>query len=418
MTMAVDQEDLDQWRANARAWLSSVAKPRSEDVRVWGQGDPDLQIFRVMSEEDERAYLDRVREYRRKRYDAGYGAITLGTEFGGSGMPSVYGVAFAEEERAFDIPPSSEIISVTTGLMGAAVSVFGTPEQREKYAKPFLRTDLLCCQLFSEPGAGSDLAGLTTKAVRDGADWIVDGQKIWTSNAQFSEYGFMLARTDPDVVKQAGITAFLVPMDAAGVMIRPIRQMSGPASFNEVFFDGVRIPDSMRIGAVNDGWKVAMTTLGFERSSSGSGHRRKGGTSADLVELARALELSKDPVVRQRLADIYVRTQLHAATVERVARATATGENPGAAGSLGKLLASENLVRIGNVASEMLGSAMVADTGEWGQFAWSEHVLGAPGYRLAGGTDEVQRNIIAERVLGLPAEQRADKAPFSQLSKS
>ena len=220
------------------------------------------------------------------------------------------------------------------------------------------------------------------------------------------------------MVKQAGITAFLVPMDAAGVMIRPIRQMSGPASFNEVFFDGVRIPDSLRIGAVNDGWKVAMATLGFERSSSGSGHRRKGGTSADLVELARALELSKDPVVRQRLADIYVRTQLHAATVERVARATATGENPGPAGSLGKLLASDNLVRIGNVASELLGSAMVADTGEWGQFAWSEHVLGAPGYRLAGGTDEVQRNIIAERVLGLPAEQRADKAPFSQLSKS
>ena len=402
--MSVDQDHLDKWRTEVRAWLSSVAKPRSEDVRVWGQGDPDLQIFRVMSEEDERVYLDRVREYRRKRYDAGYGAITLGTEYGGAGMPSVYGVAFAEEERAFDVPPSSEIISVTTGLMGAAVSVFGT--------------DMLCCQLFSEPGAGSDLAGLTTKAVRDGDDWIIDGQKIWTSNAQFSDYGMLLARTDPDVVKQAGITAFLVPMDAAGVMIRPIRQMSGPASFNEVFFDGVRVPDALRIGEVNDGWKVAMATLGFERSSSGSGHRRKGGTSADLIELARALGVSTDPVVRQRLADIYVRTQLHAATVERVARATATGENPGPAGSLGKLLASDNLVRIGNVASELLGSAMVADTGEWGQFAWSEHVLGAPGYRLAGGTDEVQRNIIAERVLGLPAEQRADKAPFSQLSKS
>jgi len=418
MTMSVDQAHLDQWRANVREWLSSVAKPRSEEVRVWGQGDPDLQIFRVMSEEDERAYLDRVREYRRKRYDAGYGAITLGTEYGGAGMPSVYGVAFAEEERAFDIPPSSEIISVTTGLMGAAVSVFGTPEQRERFATAFLRTDMLCCQLFSEPGAGSDLAGLTTKAVRDGDDWVIDGQKIWTSNAQFSDYGMLLARTDPDVVKQAGITAFLVPMDAAGVMIRPIRQMSGPASFNEVFFDGVRIPDALRIGDVNDGWKVAMATLGFERSSSGSGHRRKGGTSADLVELARALGVSDDPVVRQRLADIFVRTQLHAATVERVARATATGENPGPAGSLGKLLASDNLVRIGNVASELLGSAMVADTGEWGQFAWSEHVLGAPGYRLAGGTDEVQRNIIAERVLGLPAEKRADKAPFSQLSKS
>ena len=219
-------------------------------------------------------------------------------------------------------------------------------------------------------------------------------------------------------LKQAGITAFLVPMDSPGIQIRPIRQMSGPASFNEVFFDSVRIPDAMRIGDVNAGWKVAMATLGFERSSSGSGHRRKGGTSADLIALAQELGVSQDPVTRQRLADVYVRTRLHAAMVARVARATAAGENPGPAGSLGKLVASDNLVRIGNAASDLLGSAMVADTGAWGQFAWSEHVLGAPGYRLAGGTDEVQRNIIAERVLGLPAEYRADKAPFSQLSKN
>ena len=414
----IDPVALEEWRAQARAWLASVAAPKADEVRVWGQGDPDLQIFRVMSHEEERAYLDRVREYRRARYDAGYGAITLGTEFGGAGLPSVYGVAFAHEERDFDVPPSSEIISVTTGLVGAAVSVFGTPEQRESFGRAFLRTDWLCCQLFSEPGAGSDLAGLSTKAVRDGDDWLITGQKIWTSNAQFSEYGFLLARTDPDVVKQAGITAFLVPMDAPGIEIRPIRQMSGPASFNEVFFDSVRIPDSLRIGEVNAGWKVANATLGFERSSSGSGHRRKGGDIHDLVGLAGALGVLGDPVARQRLADVYVRTQLHAATVERVARATAAGENPGPAGSLGKLLASDNMVRIGDVAAELLGSSMTADTGEWGQFAWSEHVLGAPGYRLAGGTDEIQRNIIAERVLGLPAEQRMDKAPFSQLSRN
>ena len=414
----LDPQHLQTWRAEVRTWLSTIARPRTEEVRVWGEGDPDLQIFRVMSEDDERAHLDRVREYRKQRFDAGYGAITLPAEFGGSGLPSVYEVAFADEERDFDIPPSSEIISVTTGLIGAAVSVFGTPEQRERYGRAFLRTDWLCCQLFSEPGAGSDLAGLSTKAVRDGDGWILDGQKIWTSNAQVSEYGFLLARTDPDVVKQAGITAFLVRMDAPGIDIRPIRQMSGPSSFNEVFFDGVRVDDALRIGEVNDGWRVATATLGFERSSSGSGHRRKGGTAADLVELARSLGVSKDPVVRQRIADVYVRTQLHSAMVAKVARANAAGDKPGPAGSLGKLLASDNLVRIGNVASELLGSAMVADTGEWGQFAWSEHVLGAPGYRLAGGTDEVQRNIIAERVLGLPQEHRADRAPFSQLSRS
>ena len=414
----LDPAHLESWRAGVRSWLASVATPRTDEVRVWGEGDPELAIFRSMTHEEETAYLDRVRAYRRQRYDAGYGAISLPEEFGGAGLPSVYSVAFADEERAYAVPPSSEIISVTTGLVGAAVSVFGTPEQRERFATAFLRTDLLCCQLFSEPGAGSDLAGLSTKAVRDGDDWVVTGQKIWSSNAQFSEYGFILARTNPDVVKQAGITAFLVPMDAPGVEIRPIRQMSGPASFNEVWFDGTRIPDSLRIGDVDAGWKVAQATLGFERTSSGSGHRRKGGTSADLIELAQHLGVSGDPVVRQELADVYIRTRLHAAMVSKVARATASGDKPGPAGSLGKLLASDNMVRIGNAAAGMLGSAMVADTGEWGQFAWSEHVLGAPGYRLAGGTDEIQRNIIAERVLGLPAEHRADKAPFSELAKS
>jgi len=414
----LDPAQLEAFRADVRAWLSTVAKTRTEEVRVWGEGDPELQIFIAKSEADERAHLDRVREYRKARFDAGFGALTLPEEFGGRGLPSVYAVAFADEEREFDVPPSSELISVTTGLVGAAVSVFGTPEQREEYARAFLRTDQLCCQLFSEPGAGSDLAGLSTKAVREGDEWIVDGQKIWTSNAQFAEYGFMLARTDPDVVKQGGITAFLVKMDSPGIEIRPIRQMSGPSSFNEVFFDEVRIPDSMRIGDVNDGWKVAMATLGFERSSSGSGHRRKGGTITDLVNLATELGLNDDAVVRQELADVYVRARLHAAVVAKVARANASGDKPGPAGSLGKLIASDNLVRIGNAAADMLGSSLVADTGEWGQFAWSDHVLGAPGYRLAGGTDEIQRNIIAERVLGLPAEHRADKAPFSQLSKN
>jgi alkylation response protein AidB-like acyl-CoA dehydrogenase len=202
------------------------------------------------------------------------------------------------------------------------------------------------------------------------------------------------------------------------VEIRPIRQMSGPSSFNEVWFDQLRVADALRIGDVDAGWQVAQATLGFERTSSGSGHRRKGGTSADLVELARHLGVSGDPVVRQQLADVYIRTRLHAAMVAKVARATASGDKPGPAGSLGKLLASDNLVRIGDAAASMLGTALVADTGEWGEFAWTEHVLGAPGYRLAGGTDEVQRNIIAERVLGLPAEHRMDRAPFKDLSRN
>jgi alkylation response protein AidB-like acyl-CoA dehydrogenase len=418
MPESVDPQHLTDFRAEVRAWLESVAAPRTAEPRIWGQGEEDLAIFRSMSHDEERAYLDRVRAYRQARYDAGFGALTLPTEVGGRGLPSVYSVAFSEEERAFVVPPSSEIISVTTGLVGAAVSVFGTTEQRDRFATAFLRTDLLCCQLFSEPGAGSDLAGLTTKAERSGDDWLITGQKIWSSAAQFADYGFLLARTDPKVVKQAGITAFLVPMDAPGVEIRPIRQMSGPSSFNEVYFDSVRVGDDLRIGPIDGGWKIAQATLGFERSSSGSGHRRKGGTIDDLVDLARATGRVDDPVIRQSIADVLVRTTLQAATSERVARAAAVGSHPGAAGSLTKLIASDNLVRIGDVAGEILGVHLLADTGEWGTFAWNEHILGAPGYRLAGGTDEVQRTIVAERVLGLPPEERRDRGPFEELSRT
>jgi alkylation response protein AidB-like acyl-CoA dehydrogenase len=411
-------EALVRWRADVRAWLATVLPPRTHQGPTWGQGDPDLAVFRSMGHDEELALLTEIRAYRRARFDAGYGALTLPAEYGGAGLPSVYSLAFAQEEHAFEVPPSTEIISVTTGLVGSAVAVFGTPEQRQRFARVFQRTDLLCCQLFSEPGAGSDLAGLSTRAVADGAEWVVDGQKIWTSQANFAEYGMLLARTDRDVVKQAGITAFLVPMDSAGIEVRPIRQMSGPASFNEVFLSGVRIPDSLRLGKPGEGWKVATATLGFERSSSGSGHRRKGGTADDVVALARSVGATADPVVRQRLADLVVRSTLQSATAERVARATAAGERPGPAASLPKLLASDNMSRIGQVATDLLGSRLAADTGEWGTFAWTEHVLGAPGYRLAGGTDEVQRNIIAERVLGLPAEQRVDRVPFSELPKA
>lgn len=245
---------------------------------------------------------------------------------------------------------------------------------------------------------------------------MIDGQKVWTSGAQFADHGLLLARTDPDVVKQAGITAFLVPMDSPGVEIRPIRQMSGGASFNEVFLGGVRVPDALRIGRPGQGWEVANATLAFERTASGSGNRRKGGTFDDVLALARSLHRTGDPLVRQRLADLYVRGALRAATVERVARASAAGGRPGPEASLTKLMASELLTRTGQVAAELMGARITADTGEPGTFAWTEHLLGAPGYRLAGGTDQIQRNLIGERVLKLPGEPRVDKVPFSELS--
>jgi alkylation response protein AidB-like acyl-CoA dehydrogenase len=229
----------------------------------------------------------------------------------------------------------------------------------------------------------------------------------------------LLARTDPDVPKHAGITAFLMPLDSPGVEIRPIRQMSGAASFNEVFLSGVRIPDALRLGEPGDGWRIATATLGLERTSSGSGARRKGGTFAEVLDLARSLDRTGDPVLRQRLADLYIRTTLHAATNARVARATAAGQKAGAAGSLSKLTASTNLSLVADVAADLLGARLGADTGEWGTFAWTEHLLGAPGYHLAGGTDEIQRTLIGERVLGLPAEPRVDRnVPYSQLGRA
>ncbi|MGW2716613.1 acyl-CoA dehydrogenase family protein [Streptomyces sp. NPDC001492] len=406
--------DPDAWRRQVRQWLATVLDPvRAPDSATQ---TADLAVFHNLPENEERLLLERCRAYQRARFDAGYQALTLPADKGGAGLTAAHVAAFAEEESAFEVPPSTELISVTVRLVAMAVSLFGTAEQRRDHARAFLRTDLLACQLFSEPGAGSDLAALRTRARQEsGGDWVIDGQKVWTSGAQFADYGLLLARTDPDVVKQAGITAFLVPMDADGVEVRPIRQMSGGASFNEVFLSGVRVPDRLRIGRPGQGWEVATATLAFERTASGSGNRRKGGTFTDVLALARSLGRTEDPLVRQRLADLYVRAALRAATVERVARTSAAGGRPGPEASLTKLMASELLTRTGQVAAELMGARISADTAEPGTFAWAEHLLGAPGYRLAGGTDQIQRNLIGERVLKLPPEPRVDRVPFSQL---
>ncbi|KUO19478.1 acyl-CoA dehydrogenase family protein [Streptomyces dysideae] len=411
----MSQPDPDAWRTQVRQWLATVLEPaRAPETTGEAAG---LAVFHNIPEAEERLLLERCRAYQRARFDAGYQALTLPRDKGGAGLTAAHVAAFAQEESAFEVPPSTELISVTVRLVAMAVSLFGTAEQRHDYAHAFLRTDLLACQLFSEPGAGSDLAALRTRARQeDGGDWVIDGQKVWTSGAQFADYGLLLARTDPDVVKQAGITAFLVPMDASGVEVRPIRQMSGGASFNEVFLSGVRVPDRLRIGRPGQGWEVATTTLGFERTASGSGNRRKGGTFTDVLALARSLGRTDDPLVRQRLADLYVRTALRAATVDRVARTSASGGRPGPEASLTKLMASDLLIRTGQVAAELMGARICADTGEPGTFAWTQHLLGAPGYRLAGGTDQIQRNLIGERVLKLPPEPRVDRVPFSQLS--
>jgi alkylation response protein AidB-like acyl-CoA dehydrogenase len=203
------------------------------------------------------------------------------------------------------------------------------------------------------------------------------------------------------------MTAFLVPLDAPGVQVRPIRQMSGGTSFNEVFLTGVRVPDDLRLGPVGQGWKVALTTLGFERG--GSGNRGVGGSWERLLGLARWLGRTGDPVVRQQLASVYIHQQVRQMNAARIAAATAAGQPPGPEGSIGKLLWVNGMTEMGQVAASLLGPRLIADTGEWGTYAWNDHVLGAPGYRIAGGSDEIQRTIIAERVLGLPGDVRVDR---------
>jgi alkylation response protein AidB-like acyl-CoA dehydrogenase len=405
---------LDEFVAEARAWLDANATRRStspdDKELVWGEGEFSVSVFHALSFEEERELLERVKAWTVAKAARGYHAITWPTEFGGLGLPSAYARAFGKLEQEYATPTGHETHSVTKGLIAPSIRMFGTDAQREHFVRRFLSTEELCCQLFSEPGAGSDLAALACKATLDGDEWTFNGQKVWSSGAQYSEWGLLIARHDPDVVKHKGLTAFVIPMDLPGVEIRPIKQMSGGTSFNEVFFSDAKVPDSMRLGAVGDGWKIALTVLGFERDHSDqSGGSRVGGSWRQLLATAHAMGVAGDPVVRQQLVKAYTHHRVEGFVNRRAADLRRSGATPGPEGSLGKLLWTEGMTLMSDIVSSILGSALVADTGEWGTYAWGEHVLGAPGYRIAGGSDEVQRNIIGERVLGLPPEPRVDK---------
>jgi alkylation response protein AidB-like acyl-CoA dehydrogenase len=230
----------------------------------------------------------------------------------------------------------------------------------------------------------------------------MDGQKVWTSGARVCDIGFLIARSDPAAPKHQGMTAFVVPMDSDGVTVRPICQMTGGSAFNEVFLDGVLVPETARIGDVGFGWKVALAMLGHERSVSGAGVADVGADWEQVHALAKTLGVTADPAARDRLSDLYIRYRVLDLTNDRVLGALAAGDDPGPVGSIAKLLWSQNLTRVSNVVASLLGMRITADTGEWGTYAWGEHLLGAPGYRIAGGSDEIQRNLIGERALGLP----------------
>ncbi|MGI9600242.1 MAG: acyl-CoA dehydrogenase family protein [Acidimicrobiales bacterium] len=416
------EPDVEQFRADADAWLGARLErrpiDRSHDI-VWGEGDFSVSVFHALDHDEEAALLDEIRTWVQAKAELGYHAITWPVEHGGLGLSKAHGRAFSRLEAQYVTPSGHETLGVTTGLIAPTIEIFGTDAQKEQFLAPLLRTDVFACQLFSEPGAGSDLGALACRAERDGDEWVVNGQKVWSSGAQFSDWGELIARTDPDVAKHKGMTAFMVPMDAEGVEVRPIGQMSGGSSFSEVFFTDVRIPDRLRLGPVGEGWKVALTTLSFERdhSSSGGGGSRVGGSWRQLLATAQALGVTDDPIIRDALVDVYLHSQVERYTMRRAAD-LARGGRPGPEGSLGKLMWTEGMRRISDAVSLVLGPRLTADSGEWGTYAWAEHVLGAPGYRIAGGSDEVQRNIIGERVLGLPGEPRVDKGvPFKDIPR-
>jgi alkylation response protein AidB-like acyl-CoA dehydrogenase len=407
---------LEEFVVGAREWLSAHAEPRPAATGQgrWGEGSDNVAVFHDLSTEQERALIDAAMAWQLAKFDAGYGAITWPTEYGGAGLPSAYLQAFRREEARFLTPTSHETHSVTLNLIAPTIRTVGTPEQKERFLRPMLRSELLACQLFSEPGAGSDLAGLTTRAVRDGDEWILDGQKVWSSGAQYAQWGEIICRTDVDVPKHQGMTAFMVPMDAPGITVRPIRQMSGGSTFNEVFLEGVRISDDLRLGPVGGGWKVALTTLGFERAGSGA----RGGSYREVLALARWLDRTADPVVRQKLAELYTQYQVQSINSRRIVAGLKSGRPPGPEGSIAKLLYTQHQQALGDAAAMLLGPRLTADTGEWGTFAWSTFLLGAIGNRIAGGADQVQRNIIGERVLGLPVEPRVDRdVPFRDVPR-
>ena len=411
-------EPITDFRERARVWLESRAPRRTaEESLEWGEGEFSVVVFHDATDEEELAVLTAYQEWYREKFAAGFAGIAVAEQYGGLGLSHGHSEAMKELEAQFEVPRDHELLSVTAHLIAPTIEEFGTPEQRDRWCRPFFHLELFCCQLFSEPGAGSDLAGLSTKATRDGDEWVIDGQKVWTSTARLAQYGFAICRTDPDVPKHAGMTAFLVPLDAPGVDVRPIRQMSGGTSFNEVFLNAVRVSDDMRIGQIGDGWKVALTILGHERSTSGSS--RRGGSYDELVMLARHLGKNREADLRQGLARAYELKKVREWVRARAAASAKATGSSGPGGSITKLMWTIEMSHTSEVAGRLLGPALTADTGEWGTYVWNEHLLGAPGYRIAGGSDEIQRNIIGERVLGLPGEPRVDRdGTFAELVRS
>ena len=382
------------FRAEARAWLDAHAHRRDSHEGKTADHTRDLA-----------GHMQACRDWQRVLYDNSWAGITWPKQYGGRGASAIQSAIFAEEMSQFDVATGAFAVSI--GMVGPTLIAHGTPEQQQQHLAPILKGEEVWCQLFSEPGSGSDLASLGTRAVRDGDDWVVNGQKVWTSFGQFADYAILLARTDVELPKHAGITYFILDMKSPGIDVRPITQITGVQHFNETFLTDVRIPHANIIGDINAGWKGAQTTLMNERSHIGSG----GTWSVDqLIQLAQQRGLSGDLNIRQGLAQSHARAETLRYMGFRMRTAMSQMRMPGPEALTLKLAYANHWRLTAELATEILGAGAMLwadDAPEDNQ--WGQHLLGQFAIRIGGGTDEIQHNIIAERGLGLPREPQLDK---------
>ncbi len=385
-----------RFRAEARAFLEAHV-PETLD-NPYEQDDLDAQ----------RRALPGARAWQLELFEHGWAGLLWPAEFGGRGAGPTEQFIWNQELGRMGLGNS---IFLGSELVGPTIIAHGSDEQKNRHLRPMLRGDLLWCQLFSEPGAGSELAGLQTRALRSGDGWVVTGQKTWSSFAHFADWGYLLARTDSDVPKHRGISYFLLDMKTPGIEVRPLRQITGAAMFNEVFLEDVRIPDENRLGPEGGGWAVANTTLMYERMAMGGLDRQF--SFDDLVALAKASDRPLGGVLRDELARLYTWGKALELLNARIMTKIGRGENPMTESSVVKLALARLYSKAGELGLRLQGS----DALGWG--AWQKHFLEAPAFHIAGGTDEVQKNIAAERVLGLPREPDPSRElPFRELPRS
>lgn len=394
-----DTPEEARFREEASSWLAENA--------------PTDDAFRALSP------LEQAKVWQKRKYDAGWACIGWAPDFGGRGASAIEEVIWRQEESQYDLPANFFLIG--QGMIGPTLMAWASDEDKARFLPQLASGEEVWCQLFSEPAGGSDLAALRTRAERDGDDWVINGQKIWTSGAHYSDYGVIVVRTDPTVPKHKGLSYFYIDMKAPGVEIKPIKQLTGDSDFNEVYFTDVRVSDSQRLGEVGQGWQVSLTTLMNERAAIGGSFGQMDVSLA--MSVAAEVEIDgrpalEDAAVRARIADWYVQEAGLKYTGYRSLTALSRGALPGPENSIGKLVGAPKMQAMSSYLMDLLGaSGAIADEALGAKAGIIQRAyMGAPGLRIAGGTDEIMANIIAERVLGLPQEPRLDKGiPFNEV---